>query len=100
MKYDKERNKLGGIDLAQLTEESRKAFINSFKKDLVNHPKHYNTGKYEVKDVIRDWDLNFALGSAIKYIARCNHKSNKKEDLEKAIFFLKDEIENMEVRND
>ena len=67
------------------------------KKEMVIHPSHYNQGKYEVKDVIRDWNLNFALGSAIKYIARCEHKELKKKDLEKAIFFIQDEINNMEV---
>lgn len=64
--------------------------------DMVSHPKHYNQGKYEVKDVIRDWNLNFALGSAIKYIARCEHKGMKKQDLEKAIFLIQDEIDNID----
>lgn len=61
-------------------------------KESVNHPNHYNTGKYEVIDVIEDWDLNFNLGNAIKYIARCNHKGNKEEDLKKAIFYINREI--------
>lgn len=34
----------------------------------VNHPKHYNFGTIEVIDVIEDWNLNFCLGKAIKYI--------------------------------
>lgn len=62
-------------------------------KDVVNHPSHYNKGKYEVIDVIEDWGLGFSLGNAIKYIARCEHKGNKKQDLEKAIFYLKRELE-------
>ncbi len=61
--------------------------------EMVNHPNHYNQGRYEVIDVIEDWDLNFCLGNAVKYIARCNHKGNKKQDLEKAIFYLKRELE-------
>ncbi len=64
--------------------------------DMVNHPNHYNQGKYEVIDVIEDWNLDFNLGNAIKYIARCNHKGNKKQDLEKAIFYLKRELEKEE----
>ena len=60
----------------------------------VNHPKHYNHGKYEVIDVIEDWKLNYHLGNAIKYIARCEHKNNKVEDLKKAIWYLKREIKN------
>lgn len=61
-------------------------------KETVNHPNHYNTGEYEVIDVIEDWDLNFNLGNAIKYIARCNHKGNKEEDLKKAVFYINREI--------
>ena len=33
----------------------------------VDHPNHYNMGKYEVIDVIEDHDLNFNLGNVIKY---------------------------------
>ena len=63
--------------------------------EKVKHPQHYNQGKYEPIDVIKDWNLNFNLGNAIKYIARAEHKGNFKEDLEKAIFYLKHEIENV-----
>lgn len=62
----------------------------------VNHPKHYNQGKYEVIDVIEDWGLNFNLGNALKYIARCEHKNNKKQDLGKALWYIQREINNME----
>ena len=61
--------------------------------DNVNNPKHYNSGKHEVIDVIEDWNLNFHLGNAIKYISRCEHKGNKIEDIEKAIWYLRREIE-------
>lgn len=62
----------------------------------VEHPNHYNQGQYEVIDVINDWDLNFNLGNAIKYIARAEHKNNYKEDIEKAIFYLKYELSHLE----
>lgn len=65
-------------------------------KEMVNHPKHYNTGKYEVIDVIEDWNLNFALGNAVKYIARCNYKENKLQDLKKALWYLQHEIDKIE----
>lgn len=62
--------------------------------DAVNHPKHYNAGKYEVIDVIEDWGFgdNFCLGNAIKYIARCEHKGKKIEDLKKTIWYIQREI--------
>lgn len=62
------------------------------EKTAVNHPKHYNTGKYEVIAVIEDWKLGFNLGNAIKYIARCDHKNAPVEDLEKAVWYLQREI--------
>lgn len=60
----------------------------------VNHPSHYNTGKIEVIDAIEDWHLDFHLGNAVKYIARCNYKDNKIEDLRKAIWYLQRVIDN------
>lgn len=62
--------------------------------DTIKKAKHYNQGKFEVIDVIEDWNLGFSLGNAVKYIARCEHKRNKVEDLQKAIFYLNREIEN------
>lgn len=62
------------------------------KVETVNHPNHYNHGKHEAIDVIEDWNLGFNLGNAIKYIARCDYKGNKKEDLEKALWYIQREI--------
>ena len=53
----------------------------------VNHPSHYADGrKYEPIDVIQDWELDFCLGSTVKYISRAGRKYSNKtiEDLEKA----------------
>ena len=61
--------------------------------DNVNHPSHYNFGKYEVIDAIEDWGLGFNLGNAVKYIARADHKGNALEDLKKAAWYLQREIE-------
>ena len=61
---------------------------------MVHSPKHYTEGrKYEPKDVIRDWGLNFNLGSAVKYIARAGRKDDEVQDLEKAREYLKFEID-------
>lgn len=62
----------------------------------VDHPSHYNQGTIEVIDAIEDWNLNFCLGNAIKYIVRCAYKGHKKEDLEKAIWYLNRELEKEE----
>lgn len=68
--------------------------IGAHESELIKHPSHYTAGrKYEPKDVIRDWELNFNLGSAVKYISRAGRKGDKIEDLEKARQFLDFEIE-------
>ena len=36
---------------------------------MIEHQNYYNPGKYEAKDVIRDWDLNFNLGNAVSIYA-------------------------------
>jgi hypothetical protein len=57
-------------------------------------PKHYTRGSIEVWDFIRDQDLNYHLGNAIKYICRAGFKSptTKAEDLKKAIHYLENEL--------
>lgn len=62
--------------------------------DTVNHPAHYNVGNIEVIDAINEWQLDFDLGNVVKYVARAGHKDLSKtvEDLEKARFYLDDEI--------
>jgi len=68
--------------------------------ESVFHPKHYGgeTSVYEAIKVIEAWDLGFNLGNVVKYIARLGKKDpNKKvEDLEKALWYLKREIERYE----
>ena len=62
-------------------------------EEAVDNPAHYCYSKYEPKDVIRGWGLNFNLGSAVKYIARAGRKDDIIQDLEKAKKFLEFEIE-------
>ena len=63
--------------------------------DAVNHPSHYTQGKYEVIDVIEDWNLGFNLGNAIKYIGRAGHKDDIVQDLEKAKWYIEREIKRL-----
>lgn len=67
------------------------------KFDVIHKPSHYAEGrKYEPKDVIRDWGLNFNLGSAVKYISRAGRKDDILQDLNKAKQFIEFEIEAIE----
>ena len=64
--------------------------------DPVDHPSHYNAGKFEVIDVIEDWQLGFSLGNAVKYIARAQHKGSELEDLKKSRWYLDRAIQQLE----
>lgn len=67
--------------------------------ETVNHPSHYGGDTvYEVIKVIKAWKLGFSLGNAVKYIARAGRKDPAKtiEDLKKAIFYINDEIAEIE----
>ena len=88
--YDKEA-------LDALKEPKQKSFREEYEykppeNDPVNRPSHYQYSSLQPVEVIRAWDLNFALGNVIKYICRSKRK-NGLIDLEKALWYLKDEIE-------
>ena len=69
---------------------------NNRNKEMINHPSHYNMGKFEAIDVIEDWQLNFNLGNTVKYISRAGHKDNIIQDLKKASWYLDREIKRLE----
>ena len=60
--------------------------------NMVDHPAHYQGKSFEVIDIINDYKLNFEMGNAIKYILRADKKGNKKQDIEKAIWYLNHEL--------
>ncbi len=64
--------------------------------EAVDHPQHYNFGKFEVIDVIEDWGLGFHEANALKYIARAKHKGHELEDLKKARWYLDRKIQKLE----
>lgn len=69
------------------------------KKDMVNHPKHYTFGKFEVIDVLMDWFSDLPLLWQVgKYIARAKHKGNMLEDLKKARWYLDKQIKILEEK--
>ena len=69
------------------------AFLENNFVDLVNQPPHYRSDGIEVIDIIDNFNLNFNLGNSIKYILRADKKGNKKQDLEKAVWYINHELE-------
>jgi len=62
--------------------------------EKVDHPDHYQSEKIEAIDVIEAFELNFSLGSAVKYILRAGKKPTEtaEEDLSKAVWYILREI--------
>lgn len=76
-------------------EEKKESVFN-----VVSNPAHYIEGrKYEPRKVIADWELNFNLGNAVKYLSRAGRKGDKIEDLRKAIRYIEFEIEELSEPN-
>lgn len=62
--------------------------------DPVNKPSHYAEGRqFETIEVIEDWKLSYRLGNCVKYISRAGRKGDRRQDLEKALWYLQREIE-------
>jgi hypothetical protein len=73
-------------------------------EDNVNHPAHYETGKFECIEVMTEVfgdeaTQDFCLLNAFKYLYRCNHKNNKTEDVKKANWYINKYIELEGVKN-
>ena len=63
--------------------------------DLVNNPSHYTSHPSGVEAIeITRW-MSYNLGNVIKYVWRADLKENNVQDLEKAQFYLNDEIKRL-----
>ena len=66
--------------------------------DNVNRPSHYTEGRrFETIEVIEDWDLDFCLGNAVKYISRAGRKDDVTQDLRKAIWYIERRISQLQT---
>lgn len=71
--------------------------------DNVNHPAHYETGKFECIEVMietmgKEAVAEFCLCNAFKYLYR-NKRKNGVEDIEKAQWYISKYIELISTRN-
>ena len=71
--------------------------------DLVNNPKHYTVGGYEALDVMKaklspeEW-RGACKANVLKYLMRANYKGHHDQDCEKALFYMKELVDALEVR--
>jgi len=63
--------------------------------DPVNHPAHYTSHPSGVEAIDITRHMNFNLGNAVKYIWRAGLKGDSIEDLQKACFYISDELERL-----
>jgi len=90
---------MSGLD--KIDEDTKRSIIDELiidanhQKERVNHPDHYNQGSMEVIDAIDGLGFaeGFCVGNIIKYVSRHEYK-NGKEDLDKALWYLKWLIDN------
>ena len=88
-------------DFANHPDACKEAYdiLATLKQDSVNHPAHYESGKYECIDVMTEAigleaTKGFCLCNAFKYIYRCNKKHDAPiEDVQKAIWYLQKFLE-------
>ena len=68
-------------------------------KDMVNYPPHYTSDPSGVECIDITRHRNYNIGNAIKYLWRAGLKSEDAhiQDLQKAIFYINDEIKRIET---
>ena len=90
-----------GFGLAPLKEEGKPfmpdprsaEFGERLINDAVNHPAHYKAHPSGIECIQVTEHFNFCMGNAIKYVWRADEKGSPVTDLEKAVWYLKREIE-------
>ena len=63
---------------------------------VVNHPPHYTQHPSGVECITITEHYNFNIGNAIKYLWRAGLKGSQLEDLKKADWYVRREIERVE----
>lgn len=63
--------------------------------DSVNSPSHYTSHPSGVEAIDITRHFNFNLGNVIKYVWRAGLKGENIEDLQKARFYINDELERL-----
>tara|TARA_R110000764_G_scaffold504_3_gene1910 strand:+ start:4682 stop:4900 length:219 start_codon:yes stop_codon:yes gene_type:complete len=67
---------------------------------MVNHPTHYTSHPSGIEAIEVTRHMNFNIGNAMKYLWRAGIKNEDAhiQDLEKALFYVKDEIRRVQQK--
>ena len=93
--WEQAKEKASNLENIEIGEN--KTMVTEEKKEMVNHPSHYQGNGLEVIDVIEKFNCSFCTGNAIKYILRAGSKVDFEgqnptekaiQDLEKAIWYI------------
>jgi len=67
--------------------------------DPINHPSHYTSHPSGIEAIeVTRW-MGYNLGNVVKYCWRAGLKNDRVQDLEKAQFYLNDEIKKLKGNN-
>ena len=72
---------------------------------MVSHPSHYQTGKYEVIDIIKEVTKDMTgifatdTGNAIKYLCRWNKKGDPRENIEKCMWYCSHLLKELDAQS-
>lgn len=61
--------------------------------DMVNHPPHYTSHPSGIECITITRHMSFNIGNALKYLWRADEKGSDIEDLQKAVWYINDEID-------
>jgi len=94
--WDRLRRAYPAIEKAPKIDEAMKAYhdiADNELEDVVNKPKHYNTGNIECIEAIEESMSSVAFkgylkGNCLKYLWRYDYKGKQVEDLQKATWYL------------
>lgn len=73
--------------------------LSKVENDPINHPPHYISHPSGIECIQITEHMGFNLGNVIKYIWRVDDKGHDLEDLQKAMWYLKREIERRDKKN-
>ena len=83
------------ITIALTVKSSHEDAVNPLHEDAVN-PSHYKSHPSGVECIEITQHMTFNLGNVIKYLWRSDLKGHPVEDLKKAAWYLKNEIDRLE----